>query len=452
MKVSDNPQSEEDELNILYIGIHHACEVMGGETLLYMIGHILENYGIDPVITFWIDNYQTYFVPLINPDGHYAVTQGIDNFWRKNARDTNNNGIYYEFQGGTWWTDVTEGIDLNRNYDWFWELGGSGDRRSYYYRGSAPFSENETQAIQSLGLAHHFVTGISFHSYGEVVIYPWSYYGQPAPDQDVYNTFASALASHFIKDSGGGYSTSIYSAQSGECRNWFYGVTGGMFFCIELMPFPLFTPPGYQLAERTQRYYNGAIYLYERIQGPGITGHVTDAVTGNPLEARVEIGGRISSQVYPRYSESLYGRYSRLLNPGSYTVIAGARNYQTQRIYNVVVSDTLTVLNIQLTPITVAGTGEEVSLVESPKISLNCSPNPFNNELTISYSLLEATQVSLKIFNSLGHMVYSEETGMQSMGEHSLKWNAQGQGSGIYFAQLTVDGDQSIAQKLLLLK
>jgi hypothetical protein len=49
-------------------------------------------------------------------------------------------------------------------------------------------------------------------------------------------------------------------------------------------------------------------------------------------------------------------------------------------------------------------------------------------------------------------MVYSEETGMQSMGEHSLKWNAQGQGSGIYFAQLTVDGDQSIAQKLLLLK
>jgi hypothetical protein len=43
MKVSDNVQTEEDEIAVLYIGTHHACEVMGCETLLYMINHLLEN-------------------------------------------------------------------------------------------------------------------------------------------------------------------------------------------------------------------------------------------------------------------------------------------------------------------------------------------------------------------------------------------------------------------------
>ena len=451
MKVSDNVEIEEDEIAILYVGVHHACEVVGGETLLYMIGYFLENYGIDPQITAWIDNYEIFFVPLINPDGHHAVTQGINEFWRKNARDLNNNGIYYQFQGGTWWTDVTEGIDLNRNYDWFWEIGGSGNPRSYYYRGDSPFSESENQAVRDLGLAQHFVCGISFHSYGEVVIYPWDYNGQPSPDQDVYDAFADGLASRFIRDNGGGYSTSIYSAQSGECRNWFYGVTGSLNFCVELMPYPLFTPPGSQLAERTQRYYNGSIYLLERIAGSGITGHVTDAITGEPVYARVEIQGRISDQVNIRTNEPEYGRFTRLLNPGTYTVFAGARGYQTARVENVVVDDTLTVVEIQLIPFTPNSTPPGYIAGVSETIAMTCAPNPFNSEVGIKINVPAEFDIKLSIFDILGREAATLADGVFPTGEHTFNWNAEGAVSGIYFVHLQA-GDFSQTQKLILLK
>ena len=451
MKISDNAEIEEDEIAVLYIGIHHACEVMGGETMLYMMGYMLENYGIDPEITSWIDNYEIFFVPLMNPDGHYAVIEGISEFWRKNARDTNNNGIYYQFQGGTWWTDVTEGIDLNRNYDWFWEMGGSGSPRSYYYRGDSPFSESETQAIRDLALEQHFVCGISFHSYGEVIIYPWNYSGQPAPDQDVYDTFAEELASRFIRDSGGGYYTSIYDAMSGQCRNWFYGAQGGLFFCVELMPYPIFIPPGSQLAERTERYYGGAKYLLERVGGSGITGCVKDAMTMEPVYARVEITDRISDQVAARFNEPEYGRFTRLLNPGTYTIVAGARNYEIARVENVVVVDTLTLVEILLTPTTIAGSSGDALAPESYEISLNCSPNPFNSSVTITFNLNYQMPVKVSIYNPLGREVVKLFDAEAGAGEHHVEWDADNLPSGIYFAVLSAEGVMK-TQKVLLLK
>ena len=451
MKVSDNVEIEEDEIAVLYIGIHHACEVMGGETLLYMIGHFLENYGIDPQITAWIDNYEIFFVPLMNPDGHFAVIDGISEFWRKNARDLNNNGVYYQFQGGTWWTDVTEGIDLNRNYDWFWEIGGSGNLRSYYYRGDSPFSESETQAIRNLGMAQHFVCGISFHSYGEVIIYPWDYNGQPSPDQDVYDTFADELASRFIRDNGGGYSASIYGAESGQCRNWFYGVTGSLFFCVELMPYPLFTPPGSQLAERTQRYYNGSIYLLERVEGSGITGHVTDAVTGEPVYARVEIQDRISDQVNIRTNEPGYGRFTRLLNPGTYTVFAGSRGYQTARVENVVVNDTLTVVDIQLVPVAVNSDPPQYIAGVPETIEMTCSPNPFNSEVRIQINVPAEFDIELAIFDILGREAATLADGSLNSGDHTFTWNAEQAVSGIYFVRMKA-GSYCKTEKLLLIK
>ncbi len=355
MKVSDNPNVEEDEPAVLYIGVHHACEVMGGETLLYMIGQLLSNYGIDPVITRWVNDYEIFFVPLLNPDGNYAVTTGINYFWRKNARDLNRNGVLYEFTGGTWWNDDTEGIDLNRNYDWHWIEGGSGIPRNYYYRGHCPFSEAETQAIRDLGREQKFVCGLSFHSYGDVVIYPWDFNGAPAPDQDVFNDLSLNLSQRFLRDNGSPFSPILSDGRSGQCRNWFYGSQGGLFFCVELMPYPMFIAPGSQLAERTQRYYNGCKYLLERMSGSGITGHLRDGVTGQPLYGVVDIQQRLSTQVPLRWNDPHSGRFTRLLNAGTYTLIAGARGYRRTMVENVTVTDTMTQVEIFLTPL---GSGE----------------------------------------------------------------------------------------------
>ena len=447
MKVSDAPEIEEDEIAVLYIGVHHACEVMGGETLLYMIGHLLENYGSDPEITSWIDNYEIFFVPLMNPDGNYAVTEEINSFWRKNARDIDGDSTYYEFIGGTWWSDDTEGIDLNRNYDWFWDSGGLPDPWSYYYRGEAPFSESETQAVRDLALEQYIVTGISFHSYGEIIIYPWDYDGQPCPDQDVYDVYAQELALRFLDDNGQGYDIGIWEAESGQCRNWFYGTQGSFNFCVELLEYPTFIPPGEELEWRTELYYDGAKYLLQRVGESGVTGRITDAATGDPVYARVEVLGRISSQVEPRHNEPLYGRFTRLLNPGDYDLIVAAEGYDTTTV-SVTVEDTLALLDIQLEPETFVNTPP---VPQDYKLEISCFPNPFNASLSLNYTLPSDGRVKISIFDVLGREVVTLVNNHLPAGGYNINWDAGQSASGVYHIRLTSD-DKSIYAKALLIK
>lgn len=449
MKLSDNAWMEEDEMALFYFGTHHGNEPVGGETILYMINHFLENYGLDPEITGWMDNYEIFFVPFVNPDGHYAVTSGINDFWRKNARDINNNGIYYEFFGGTWWTDDHEGIDLNRNYNWHWELGGSSDPWAYDYRGEYPFSESELQGIDDLGRQQRFVCGISFHSYGEVVIYPWTYNGLPAPDQDVLQSIATGLASRFIKDNGTPYYYEVANGRNGQCRNWFYGFGGAAAYCLELNPYPVFLPPGSQLIERTQRYYEGAIYLLERLSGPGITGHVRDAITGLPLGARVEIQGRISDQVKPRFADPGFGRFTRLLNNGTYTVLCGMPGYQTVRIQNVIVNNTMTELEIQLAPTSSAN--DEFSEKISPqKVGFQVVQSS-ENHLEFLLDLPHSSMVDLRLYNIQGCQVARIATAFQKAGGCNFHYNTSHLSSGVYFARLST-GEFSETWKILIAK
>ena len=447
MKISDNPAVEEDELAILYIGVHHACEVMGGETLLYMIGHLLENYGTDPEITAWIDDYEIFFVPLLNPDGNFAVTEGISYFWRKNARDIDGDSIYYEFTGGTWWSDDTEGIDLNRNYDWFWDTGGTSNPWSYYYRGESAFSESETQALRDLALEQHFVTGISFHSYGEVIIYPWDYAGQPCPDQDVYDDYAGELASRFLDDNGQGYDLGIWEAESGQCRNWFYGTQGAFNFCVELLEYPTFIPPGDELEWRTELYYDGAKYLLQRAGLSGVTGNITDALTGEPVHARVEIAGRISDQVDPRYNEPLFGRYTRLLNPGDYDIVVLADGYDTTFV-PVTIADVMLTENILLEPL---NSVSAETLPDNYQLTLDCSPNPFNASLQISYSVSRPGLVNLTVYDILGRHAADLAGGKLETGNHSVTWDAGNINSGIYFIRLETPTG-TVTRKVALIK
>jgi hypothetical protein len=170
-KISDNPELDEDEPEILYTGLHHAREPMSIEVLIYFITHVLENYGVDPEITEIVDNTELWFIPILNPDGYEYNRQtdpGGGGMWRKNRRD-NGNGTF--------------GVDLNRNYDFKWgydDIGSSPNTSSETYRGPAPFSEPETQVIRDFVLAHDFVACINYHSVAELFLYPWGYtYYQP---------------------------------------------------------------------------------------------------------------------------------------------------------------------------------------------------------------------------------------------------------------------------------
>ncbi|MEE8418067.1 MAG: T9SS type A sorting domain-containing protein [candidate division Zixibacteria bacterium] len=78
-------------------------------------------------------------------------------------------------------------------------------------------------------------------------------------------------------------------------------------------------------------------------------------------------------------------------------------------------------------------------------------PNPFNARTTIKFSLAEAANVKLQIFDIAGRLVETLADCEFAAGENSVTWDAADRSSGIYFARLTA-GDVKSSKKLLLLK
>jgi hypothetical protein len=359
-KISDNADTDEDEPVVLYDGTHHACEVMGLELNMRLIKELLDEYGINPQVTNWVNSTEIWFVPLVNVDGHDAVVNDISLFWRKNARDLDLDGNLYEYLCNDWWTCSTEGIDLNRNYDWYWNQGGSPDPWNYYYRGVTPFSEGETRANRDLALKVRPSLYITFHSYGEVVIYPW--YGAVAPDQPLLNQVAYQISSRILTPTspfGYSYYTDYYT--QGESYLWMYGALGTLGFLIETLPYPSFIPPGTALDSIYSEIKPGMTYLLERVQGPGVTGIVTDSITGQPLVGQVEILNFDLSAVLPRTSDSTFGRYRWLLQPGSYSLKVTHPLYYPKTVQFSVSGTNYTQVNVALKP-----RPSEPSLVTEP--------------------------------------------------------------------------------------
>jgi murein tripeptide amidase MpaA len=159
MKVSDNVTVTENEPRVLYLGCHHAREIISIEIPLYILFWLTSNYGTDSLATYLVENREIWFVPLMNPDGREYVEHVGD--WRKNRRD---NG------------DGTYGIDLNRNWGYMWgydDYGSDPNPGGQTYRGPSAFSEPETQTIRDLMLTYQFDSCISYHSHGRFLLWAW---------------------------------------------------------------------------------------------------------------------------------------------------------------------------------------------------------------------------------------------------------------------------------------
>lgn len=214
VRISDNPDTDESEAEILYTSIHHAREPMSLMQNIYYMWYLLENYDTDPEIKSIVDNTELYFVPIVNPDG-YLYNEVTDpsggGFWRKNRK----NGY---------------GIDNNRNYDYHingdpsngsWGgPGSSGSTGSSIYRGPTPFSEIETQAIKWFVEQHEFVMAFNNHTSGQLLYYPFGYADVATPDDALYQTVAAELTSQ------NGYFALRDSPYSGDSDDFMYGTVG----------------------------------------------------------------------------------------------------------------------------------------------------------------------------------------------------------------------------------
>lgn len=94
----------------------------------------------------------------------------------------------------------------------------------------------------------------------------------------------------------------------------------------------------------------------------------------------------------------------------------------------------------------------QVNASKPIEYSLNQNyPNPFNPTTTISYSIPEKSFVTVRVYNMLGNEVASLVNAQIEAGQHNVKFDASGLGSGVYFYTLKA-GSFSATKKLMLLK
>lgn len=162
--------AEGSKPQILFTSMIHSREVSALMNNIYFMWYIIENYGSDPAITELVDNNELYFVPVVNPDGlrwneHLSPTGG--GMQRKNLRPNT---------GGTTNTTTTRGVDLNRNFDYYWGLnnvGSSGTQTASNYRGPSPESEPETQIMVDFISSRNIKSAVWNHSYANSVPHPY---------------------------------------------------------------------------------------------------------------------------------------------------------------------------------------------------------------------------------------------------------------------------------------
>ena len=216
IKLSDNPNIDEDEAEILYTGLHHAREPMSYMNLFYYMHWLCENYGIDEEATQILNTRELWFIPAINPDGlvyNQQIAPNGGGMQRKNARQT--------------CSSSPNGVDLNRNYSFQWGLdndGSSGDGCNETYRGSAPFSEPETQAVRDFVESHDFPIALNYHSYSNLLIYPFGYsYDNDVPQEDLetFIEYGQQMVQYNGYELGTG--PELLYPVNGEACDWMYG-------------------------------------------------------------------------------------------------------------------------------------------------------------------------------------------------------------------------------------
>ena len=98
----------------------------------------------------------------------------------------------------------------------------------------------------------------------------------------------------------------------------------------------------------------------------------------------------------------------------------------------------------------VTNVSEIKKLVQSFSLKQNY-PNPFNPSTEISFELLQASPISLKIYDVVGNLVNELINSGMSAGIHKITFNANGLSAGVYYYQLQSGSDMQ-TRKMILMK
>ena len=214
---------------VAFLGCHHAREWISVEIPFRLAEHLLENSSSDPVQG-WLQQGEVWVAPMVNPDGHeYTRTQ--NRLWRKNRRRNPGGSI---------------GVDPNRNYGYMWgTLDISTSSRvpsDETYIGPRAFSEPEVRAVRDLVARERFGGVLSYHSYSQLILFPWGYTVEPIEDEADHSEMRglAELMERLIREVHGETYTAQQASQlyltAGDTSDWTYGVYGVPSITIELRP------------------------------------------------------------------------------------------------------------------------------------------------------------------------------------------------------------------------
>lgn len=246
----------------IFMGGHHAREHLSIEVPLKLARYLATNFQTDDVIRNLLQGRDIYIFPSINPDGsEFDIADGRYKSWRKNRKANAGSSC--------------AGVDLNRNYGYRWNTGGSSSNPcSDVYMGASAFSEPETQNVKAFVEARpNLKVLLSFHTFSELILYPWGHtyddISNPA-HLSAYRTMAQTMAGW------NGYtpqpSSDLYIT-SGDTTDWAYGTLGIFSFTFELSPRDMWGGggfyPGQDAIDPTfQANIRPALYLIDLADDP----------------------------------------------------------------------------------------------------------------------------------------------------------------------------------------
>nr|XP_018898720.1 PREDICTED: carboxypeptidase B-like isoform X1 [Bemisia tabaci] len=188
----------------------HAREWIASATVLHIVRELTEYRDNLPEEMKQVDYY---VVPMVNPDGYeFSHSAYRNRLWRKNRAPGSGS---------------CQGVDLNRNYGYKWGGKGTSNYKcSDIFRGAGPNSEPETKAIANyIGKKKPEIQGfLTFHSYGQYILYPWGYDKKLPPDYEDLQRVGD-IAAQRIKEKQGvkykvGNSANMLYAAAGAADDW----------------------------------------------------------------------------------------------------------------------------------------------------------------------------------------------------------------------------------------
>jgi carboxypeptidase T len=269
LKVSDNVATDEAEPEVMFTANQHAREHLTVEMALYLLNEFTSKYATDSRIKGLVDSREIWIVPMVNPDGvEWDIATGAYRSWRKNRQPN---------AGST-----AVGTDLNRNWGYRWGCcgGSSATFSSETYRGASAFSAPETTRVSSfvnsrvVGGVQQIKASIDFHTYSELVLWPYGYTFTDVPadmtadDHAVFSTLGRSMAASngFTPEQG----SDLYITD-GTIDDWLYGVHKVFSYTFELYPrtsSPGFYPPDEQIVPQTTRNRDAVLQLLDAADCP----------------------------------------------------------------------------------------------------------------------------------------------------------------------------------------